>query len=122
MRIDWTMDVALVVVSILLAVLIAFSAALKLTHRPKVVESYRTAGVPETWLNWLAALLLAAAGGLVVGIWWPIAGIAAAGGLVVYFVLAVGFHIHANDTAHVVTPAVLAGVAASVVALHIAHL
>jgi DoxX-like family len=116
------MDVALIVVSGLLAVLITFSAALKLTHRPKVVESYRTAGVPESWLNGLAALLLVAAAGLVVGIWWPIAGIAAAVGLVVYFVLAVGFHIRANDTAHVITPAILSGVAAAVVALHVTTL
>jgi DoxX-like family len=113
------MDVALVVVSILLAALITFSAALKLTHRPKVVESYRTAGVPETWLNVLAALLLLAAAGLLVGIWWPAAGFAAAVGLVAYFLLAVGFHIRANDTAHVATPAVLTGVAAAVVALHV---
>jgi DoxX-like family len=114
------MDVALVVVSMVLAALITFSAALKLTHRPKVVDSYRKAGVPETWLNSLAALLLLAAAGLVVGVWWPIAGIAAAGGLVAYFVLAVGFHIRASDTAHAVTPAVLAGTAAAVVALHVA--
>jgi DoxX-like family len=116
------MDLALVVVSILLAVLITFSAALKLTHKPKVVESYRTAGVSEAWLNGLAALLLAAAAGLVVGIWWPVAGFVAAAGLVVYFVLAVGFHIRANDTAHMITPAVLAGVAAAVVALQVAAL
>jgi hypothetical protein len=116
------MDVALVVVSILLAILITFSAALKLTHRPKVVEGYRTAGVPESWLNGLAALLLAAAAGLIVGLWWPPGGIAAAVGLVVYFVLAVGFHIRAQDTAHMLTPVVLAFVAAAVLALHVVML
>jgi DoxX-like family len=116
------MYVALVVVSVLLAALITFSAALKLTHRPNVVESYRTAGVPETWLNGLAALLLAAAAGLVIGIWWPIAGIAAAAGLVAYFVLAVVFHIRSKDTAHMFTPAVLSVVAAAVVALHVVWL
>jgi hypothetical protein len=116
------MRLAMVIVSILLAALLAASAALKLTHRPVVVDGYRKAGVPEAWLNGLAALLLLAAAGLIVGLWWAVVGIAAAGGLVVYFVLAVGFHIRANDTAHVVTPAILAGAAASVVALHIAHL
>lgn len=110
------------IVSILLAALIAFSAALKLTHRPKVVASYRTAGVPETWLNRLATLLLTAAVGLVVGIWWPIAGLAAAAGLVAYFVFAVGFHIRANDTAHAVTPIVLAGISAAVILLQVAAL
>jgi hypothetical protein len=113
------MRVALIVVSILLAALITFSAALKLTHRPAVVESYRNAGVPETWLNPLAALLLAAAAGLIGGLWWPLAGIAAAAGLVAYFALAVGFHIRANDMAHMVTPAILVVVAAAALALHL---
>jgi DoxX-like family len=116
------MDIAAVVVSAVLATLIAFSAAMKLTHRPAVVESYREAGVPESWLNGLAALLLLAAAGLVVGIWWPIAGIAASIGLVAYFVLAVGFHVRANDTAHVVTPAVLVVLAAAAVVLGVAEL
>lgn len=113
------MDVALIVVSSLLAAVVAFSAALKLTHRPAVVESYRAAGVPESWLNGLAALLLTGALGLIAGIFWPMAGLAAAGGLVIYFLLAIGFHIRANDTAHAVTPAVLAGVAVAVVALQL---
>jgi type VI protein secretion system component VasF len=65
-------------------------------------------------------VLLLAAAGLVVGLWWPLAGIAAAIGLVIYFVLAVGFHVRANDTAHVLTPSVLAGVSAAVVALQLA--
>ena len=101
---------------------IAASAAWKLSHTRKVVESYRTAGVPESWLNGLAALLLVAAAGLDRRMWWPIAGFAAAVGLIVYFVLAVGFHVRAKDTAHAITPAVLAGVAAAVLALHIATL
>jgi DoxX-like family len=114
------MDVALIVMSSLLAVAIAYSAALKLTHRPKVVESYRTAGVPETWLNGLAAVLLVAAAGLIAGKWWPVAGFGAAAGLVVYFAVAVAFHIRSKDTAHVATPAALAGVSAVVLALRIA--
>jgi hypothetical protein len=109
---------ALTIVSLLLAALLAFSAALKLTHRPAVVESYRKAGVPESWLNGLAALLLAAAASLVMGLWWPLAGFTAATGLVGYFVVAVGFHIRANDLAHVVTPALLAGLAAATVVLY----
>jgi hypothetical protein len=111
------MDTALVVVSILLATVLTFSAALKLTHRPQVVESYAKAGVPEAWLNRLAALLLAAAAGLIVGLWWSIAGMAAAAGLVAYFGLAIGFHLRADDTAHMLTPAVLAAVAAATLAL-----
>ena len=113
------MDVALIVVSSLLAAVVTYSAAAKLTHRPTVVASYRAAGVPESWLNGLAALLLVAAIGLIAGIFWPMAGLAAAGGLAIYFLLAVGFHIRASDTAHAVTPAVLAVVAVVVVALQV---
>jgi hypothetical protein len=116
------MVVASVIVSVLLAALIAYSAARKLTHRPEVVESYRRAGVPQTWLNGLAALLFAAAVGLVVGQWWAAVGIAAAAGLVVYFAVAMVFHVRAKDTAHLATPAVLALLAAATLALQVATL
>jgi hypothetical protein len=114
------MTIASIVVSSLLAALISYSAILKLTHRPGVVEDYRRAGVPERWLNGLAALLLTAAAGLVVGHWWPVAGIAAAAGLIAYFVLAVGFHVRANDTKHAVTPAVLVLLAVAALGLRLA--
>jgi hypothetical protein len=116
------MFVASVAVSVLLALSIGYSAARKLTHRPEVVESYRAAGVPEAWLNGLAVLLLAAAAALVVGVWWPIAGIVAAAGLIGYFGVAVGFHLRAKDTAHVATPGVLAVLACVAVALRVASL
>ena len=114
------MVLASVLVASLLAALISYSAALKLTHRPKVVADYRRAGVPEEWLNWLAALLLAAAAGLVVGLWWGPAGIVAAGGLVAYFALAVAFHIRAKDAANAVTPVVLMSLALAAVGLRLA--
>ena len=114
------MRIAVFIVSIVLAVMLLGSAAYKFSRRPAAVESYRRAGVPASWLNTLAALLLLAAAGLIVGLWWPLAGIAAAAGLVVYFLLAVGFHIRANDSRHALTPALLAGVSAVVVALHVA--
>jgi DoxX-like family len=113
------MFVASIVVSSLLAALISYSAVLKLTHRPKVVEDYRRAGVPESWLNWLAALLLTAAAGLVVGLWWPVAGIAAAAGLIAYFVLAVAFHVRADDTKNAVTPVVLMLLAVASLVMHL---
>jgi DoxX-like family len=114
------MVLASVLAASLLAALISYSAALKLTHRPNVVEGYRRAGVPEAWLNWLAALLLAAAAGLVVGHWWGPAGIVAAGGLVAYFALAVAFHVRAKDAAHAVTPVVLMLLAIAALALRVA--
>jgi hypothetical protein len=116
------MGVASIVVSSLLAALISYSAALKLTHRPKVVDDYRRAGVPERWLNWLAALLFMAAAGLVVGLWWTFAGIAAAAGLVAYFAIAVGFHVRADDTRNAVTPFVLMLLAIAALGLPLAAL
>ena len=76
--------------------------------------------MPESWLNGLAALLIVGAIGLIAGIFWPMAGLAAAGGLAIYFLLAVGFHIRASDTRHAITPAVLAVVAVAVLALQVA--
>jgi hypothetical protein len=116
------MRIALAVASAVLAVVIAMSAGWKLSHKPAAVESYRKAGVPESWLNGLAVVLLLAAAGLVAGLWVSLAGIAAAAGLAVYFLLAIGFHVRANDAAHAVTPAILAGASAAVVALHVAAL
>jgi DoxX-like family len=116
------MFVASVAVSIVLAALIGFSAARKLTHRPDVVESYRRAGVPESWLNGLAVLLFIAAAGLIVGQWWALVGIAAAAGLVGYFVVAVAFHVRAKDIAHAATPVLLAVLAAAVLVLRISTL
>ena len=111
--------VASIVASGLLAALIGYSAVLKLTHRPKVVESYRRAGVPEHWLNGLAALLLAAAAALFVGIWWAPAGVAASVGLIAYFSLAVAFHVRAKDTANATTPVALAVLASAALALQL---
>jgi hypothetical protein len=113
---------ASIVVSSLLAALISYSAGLKLTHRPKVVEDYRRAGVAEGWLNWLAALLFTAAAGLVAGTWWALAGIAAAAGLVAYFALAVGFHVRAKDTKNAVTPVVLMLLAVAALGLRLTAL
>jgi len=111
---------ASIVVSSLLAALISYSAVLKLTHRPKVVEDYRRAGVPERWLNWLAALLLGSAAALVAGHWWAPAGIASASGLIAYFALAVAFHVRAKDIANAATPAVLMILAAASLGLCLA--
>jgi hypothetical protein len=107
------MVVASIIVSSLLAAAIGYSALLKLTHRPEVVDSYRRAGVPEHWLNGLAAVLLAAATALVAGIWWAPVGIAASAGLIAYFAIAVAFHVRAKVTKNAATPVALTVLAMS---------
>lgn len=116
------MSVATAIVSVLLAALLAFSAIRKLSHDPEVVEGYARAGVPEGWLDYLATVLLAAAAGLLAGLLWAPIGIAAAAGLVLYFAVAIGFHIRSGDTAHLPTPVVIALLAATALILRLAVL
>lgn len=106
--------------SVLLAALVSYSAARKLTHAPEVVATYALAGVPEQRLNLLAALLFAGAAGLLAGLAWEPLGVAAAAALAVYFAVAVGFHVRNGDSAHLVTPLVLALLATAAVAARLA--
>jgi hypothetical protein len=101
------MFAASAVVSILLAAALAYAAVRKLSHRPEVVQSYARVGVPEDRLNQLALILLAGAAGLVVGLLWAPLGIAAAIGVIAYFVVALAAHIRAADLANMPTPAVI---------------
>ena len=114
------MFVTAVIVSIVLASALAVSAARKLTHAPDVVASYARAGVPEDRLNQLATVLFAGAAGLLVGLWWPPLGVAAAVGLSCYFLVAVAFHIRAGDLANLPMPIALAVAAALAAGLRLA--
>jgi DoxX-like family len=113
-------DAATAIASILLAAAITYAAARKLSHRPEVVAEYARAGVPEERLGALAAILLAAAVGLVGGLVWGPLGTAAAAGLAIYFAVAVGFHARAGDLGNVATPVALCLLAIAVVALGLA--
>lgn len=101
------MFAATVIVSLLLAAALAYAAIRKLSHRPEVVETYVRVGVPEDKLDYLALILLAGAAGLILGLLWAPIGVAAAIGLVLYFLAAIGFHIRANDIANLPTPALI---------------
>jgi DoxX-like family len=114
------MFAATVVVSLLLAAALSFAAARKLSHREDVVRSYARAGVPEDRLDLLAGILVTGAAGLIIGLAWAPIGVAAALALVVYFLVAVGFHIRAGDGANVPMPALLAAIAAGDAALRLA--
>jgi hypothetical protein len=113
------MFVSAVVVSTLLASLVAFTAVRKLSHRPEVVQTYVRVGVPEDKLDCLAAILLGGAVGLIAGLFWAPVGIVAALGLVVYFLLAVGAHIGARDIEHLRTPIAIELISASALALRL---
>jgi hypothetical protein len=114
------MAVAAAIVSVVLAVLLTASAGLKLSHREPVVQGYLRVGVPEARLNLLAAVLLAGAAGLLTGLVWAPVGIAAAAGVLAYFLLAIAAHVRATDTAHLGPPVVLATLAAACLVLTLA--
>ncbi|MDO9174776.1 MAG: DoxX family protein, partial [Actinomycetota bacterium] len=84
-------------VSVLLAATVAASGVGKLSKQPKLIESLTGLGVPMSWIPRLAAAELAGAVGLVAGLWVAPLGIAAAAGLVAYFVGAVVTHVKADD-------------------------
>jgi hypothetical protein len=110
------------VVSGLLAGLMAFSAVRKLTHQPRFVEPYLRVGVPEDKLDYLAAILLAGAAGLILGLLWAPIGIAAAIGTIAYFLIAIAFHIRADDARNLPTPLTLLALGAAALSLQLAML
>jgi uncharacterized membrane protein YphA (DoxX/SURF4 family) len=91
------MFIAAAIVSSLLALALVASGVAKLVKPPGYVKTMTALGVPENKLWLLAAAEIAGAVGLVAGLfWWPI-GIAAAIGVVLYFVGAVGAHLRVKD-------------------------
>jgi uncharacterized membrane protein YphA (DoxX/SURF4 family) len=113
------MFVVTVVVSVLLALAAIGSAIAKLTKNPKVLENLTKVKVPMSWLPPLAAAEIAGGVGLLVGLAVPAIGIAAAIGLIAYFVGAVVTHIKAGDK-DLAPPTVFALLAVAALVLRIA--
>jgi hypothetical protein len=116
------MFVATAVVSILLAAMLSYSAYSKLTRQEAIVESVARVGFPQDRLDLLAAILLAGAVGLVAGLLWAPIGIAAAAGVVAYFLVTIAFHLRAGDAANATKPLLIGLIAAAALALRIATL
>jgi DoxX-like protein len=116
------MYVAYIVVAALLSVLLVFSAIGKLTKNETQVKSLAKAGVPLKMLPPLAALEIAGAIGLVIGIFWAPLGIAAAIGVVLYFVGAIIAHIRASDVKGISGPAPVLVLAAAALVLRVVSL
>ena len=114
------MFVANLTVSLLLAALLAASAYRKLTRDPAILESVRRVNFPEAKLPWLAGLLLAGAAGLVLGLVWRPIGVAAAAGVLAYFLTTLAFHVRAKDLAHAPSPLVFAALAGAAFGLQLA--
>lgn len=91
------MFVLCLIVSVLLAAMLLASAGAKLVEAPLVVQSLGAAGVPLAWFPRLAPLEILGAIGLIVGLFAPPVGVAAAIGVLCYFAAALSFHVRAGD-------------------------
>ncbi|OZD65726.1 hypothetical protein CH263_12495 [Rhodococcus sp. 06-1059B-a] len=116
------MFIATGVVSVVLAVVLVISARGKLVRDPSIIPTMQTVRIPERLLPILASLEIAGALGLVVGlVWWPI-GVAAAAGVVLYFVGAVIAHVRVRDFSGIAPSAVLGLAAAAALALRLSSI
>ena len=92
------MHVVYLVVTLVFALMVTFSGVGKIRRDPIPVRAvHETVGLPLKYFPLLAACEFAGAVGLVVGIWWPLIGMAAGIGLVLYFVGAVVSHLRVGD-------------------------
>jgi uncharacterized membrane protein YphA (DoxX/SURF4 family) len=99
--------IAYTVVAVVLGLGIAASASAKIRRDERVTTALTSVGVPPSWFVPLALLEIAGTVGLLIGIGWRPLGIAAAIGVVLYFVGALTFHVRAKDVKGLPMPAVL---------------
>lgn len=91
------MSPLLVVVSIVYALMCLAPAAMKLSGTAKMKAAAERFGVPWNRYRVLGLLELAAAGGILAGIYWRPIGLAAALGMIVLLIGGLVFHRRAGD-------------------------
>ena len=100
--------------------MVLFSGVGKLRNDPHIIKViHETVGVPRKYFPALAACEFAGAVGLVLGIWWPLLGIAAGMGLVIYFVGAIVSHFRVSDFKGIGPAAMLLTMSAAALCLRI---
>ncbi|WP_116043267.1 DoxX family protein [Amycolatopsis palatopharyngis] len=98
------MSTAYVVVTVLAAAMVAFSAGSVFFRSTWVVEPLTQYGVPRSWWPWLGTAKAAGAAGLLAGLLVPFVGLLAGIGLVVYFAGAVATVVRAHSYSHIPFP------------------
>jgi hypothetical protein len=91
------MHIAYVVITILAALAYSYAACLNFVGAESVKVVADKVQVPRKWMVPLGILLASGAVGLLIGFAVPPLGTAAAIGLVVYFICAVGAHVRVGD-------------------------
>ena len=97
-----------VTISLLLAAACLLPAVGKLTGQPKMRKSAAHFGIPWPRYRLIGAAELAAAAGILTGLWWHPLGLAAAAGMAVLLAGAIVTHRKAADSAKEMAPAVVA--------------
>ena len=114
------MNIPYLVIALVFAAMVAFSAVGKIRRDPKIMHViHEVVGVPLQYFSLLAGCELAGALGLVLGIWWPPVGVTAGIGLVVYFVAAIVFHLRVGDVKGIGPAAFMLVLGAGALALRI---
>jgi hypothetical protein len=116
------MHTAYIVITLTTAVVTAGIAVADLIPAGFVLANSAEVGVPRSWLRPLAAVKLAGAAGLIVGlVTLPALGIAAAVGLVLFFVGAVITHLRAHVLYNIAFPGTYLCLSAATLALMLAR-
>ncbi|MEU5685582.1 DoxX family protein [Streptomyces venezuelae] len=98
------MSTSLVVVTLIAAAMVAFSAVSVFLRAEWVVKPIADYGIPMAWLPWLGTAKAAGALGLVAGLFVPVVGAAAGIALVLYFAGAVVAVVRARWYTHIPFP------------------
>lgn len=115
------MFIAVVVLSILLAIAFLGAGGAKLAGAKQMRESAEHLGFSFPAYRGIGALEVAGAAGLLIGLAWAPLGIAAAAGLTLLMIGAVAFHLRAKDpAARWSAPAILAVLALVALILRVA--
>jgi hypothetical protein len=92
------MHAAYLVLTICAILINGLSGIAALAHFAPIMPGMAAAGVPVSWLRFpIGTLKVLGAVGLLAGVWAPWLGVAAAAGLVVFFVCASYTHVLARD-------------------------
>ena len=116
------MSIATIVISVLLAVAFLFTAAIKLFGVRQSLQIRDQLGVAAGLWRVIGALEVAGAVGLLVGLEVPALGLAAAVGLSLLMVAAIGAHGRVGDLRNAVPAVVCLGLAVAVAVLQVRSL
>lgn len=108
------MRTAYIIVTLLAAAFVGFSACALFTHAGFIMEPLERLKVPRSWWPWLVAAKAAGSAGLIAGLFAPAIGVSAAVCLVLYFTGAIITALRVRWYGHIPVPlAYMAPVAAA---------